>query len=144
MDVYSLIQQDHRRIMELMDLLEASESAEQRHELVQRLILELETHREAEEKTLYAVLSAPEAAGELVEEAMEVHADMEEMVEEIGDIEEDDDAFLDKLAHLRQVIRQHIEREETEMFERSRELVTDSEAVELAQKMNDGKRSTRV
>jgi hemerythrin superfamily protein len=137
MDIYSLIKDDHQRVTALFDRIEAAESGEgeTRRRLFEALKKELTIHKEAEEATFYAALSNLPEITDRIEEAMEEHADVEELLQELEQLDSDSPAFATQISELREEVEHHVGEEETEIFRRAQELLTDEQADRLAREM---------
>jgi len=73
-DIYSLIKKDHQEVASLFRRLKASEGfSETFEQLFAQLREDLELHAHAEERVLYSALKEAEGAQELVEEALDDH-----------------------------------------------------------------------
>jgi iron-sulfur cluster repair protein YtfE (RIC family) len=132
-DIYSLLEADHRKVTDLF--ARAAETAEPRElEAAFREIKRmLELHREAEERTFYAVLSNLPEIAERIEEAMEEHVDVEELLEELSNLAAEDDDFRAQLNELREEVEHHVREEEGELFSQARKLLDDDQAARIAE-----------
>jgi hemerythrin-like domain-containing protein len=131
-DLYALLKQDHGRVKELFAKLERSAGAEERDRLFQTLKLELMAHKEAEDATFYAALSVLPEISDRIEEALEEHVDIEELLEEFDGIEGEGEVFTAQLVELREEVQHHVEREEEELFPRARELLSEAQSARIA------------
>ena len=135
MDIYSLIRDDHQRVMALFDELQKSEDAHERERLFDRLKKEILTHKEAEERTFYAALSMLPELVDRIEEAMEEHADQEELLEELDGLDTEDEDFTVQLNELREEVEHHVSEEENEIFSRAQQHLTAEQARKIAKEM---------
>jgi len=137
MDIYALLSGDHRRVLALFSRLEAEESPAEteRDRLFHELQAELSIHREAEERIFYAALAGFPGTGDLIDESIEEHLDLAELIEDLRDFDGDETEFLNLLAELREEFQHHIEFEEEEVFNTARRLLTDEDAGKLAEEM---------
>jgi hemerythrin superfamily protein len=134
-DIYSLIRDDHQRVMALFDELQKSEDAHERERLFDRLKKEILTHKEAEERTFYAALSMLPELVDRIEEAMEEHADQEELLEELDGLDTEDEDFTVQLNELREEVEHHVSEEENEIFSRAQQHLTAEQARKIAKEM---------
>jgi hypothetical protein len=132
-DLYSLLKRDHQRILALIEELEDSEDNDARAQLFTQLRSEMAVHKEAEERTLYAALSILPETSDMVEEAMEEHVDMEELIEELDGLSPDDPDFTAQVSELREEIDHHFTEEEAETFARAKEVLTADQASKVAE-----------
>lgn len=136
MDIYALIRQDHQRVKELFRNLESEEATgEAKARLYDSLKRELSMHKEAEEATFYAALSTLPEISDRIEEALEEHVDIDELLQEMDEIESDSETFMAQLAELREEVEHHVGEEENEIFARARELLTDEQAEKIGAEM---------
>jgi hemerythrin-like domain-containing protein len=132
-DLYSLLKRDHQRILALIEELEDSDDNDARAQLFTQLRAEMAVHKEAEERTLYAALSILPEISDMIEEAMEEHVDMEELIEELDGLSPDDPDFAAQVSELREEIDHHFTEEETEIFARAKEVLTADQASKVAE-----------
>lgn len=137
MDIYSLLKQDHQRVRSLfeqIDTVEAGDGAT-RDRLFDALKRELTIHKEAEEGTFYAALSTLPEISDRIEEALEEHADVEELLQELEQLDSGSAAFAMQLGELREEVDHHVGEEETEIFSRAQDLLTEEQADRIAREM---------
>jgi hemerythrin superfamily protein len=137
LDIYSLLKQDHQRVRMLFGRIETEEpgdGATNLH-LFDALKRELTIHKEAEESTLYAALGMLPGMSGRIEEALEEHAEIEELLEELAQLDRQSDAFTTQLGELREEVEHHFDAEESEIFAQAQDLLTDEQADRLALQM---------
>jgi hemerythrin superfamily protein len=138
-DIYSLLKQDHQRVRLLFDRLETQEPDEGSLHLFDALRRELQIHKKAEESTLYAALGALPGLSDRIEESLEEHADIEELLQELEQLDRKSDAFVTQLGELREEVEHHFGVEESDIFTQAQELLTDEQADRLARQMQAAK-----
>ena len=135
MDIYSLIKQDHQEVANLFRRLKAAEGfSETSEQLFAQLREELELHAHAEEHVWYPALREAEGTQELVEEALDAHELVQELLDELAASRMDDEAWNEKLEVLDEHVEDHIEEEEGDIFDVARQLFSVEQAAELAQR----------
>ena len=135
MDIYSLIKKDHQEIANLFRRLQAAEGfSETSEQLFAQLREELELHAHAEERAWYPALREAEGTQELVEEALNDHALVQDLLDELAASHMDDEAWNEKLEVLEEHVEDHIEEEEGDIFDMARQLFSMEQAAELAQR----------
>jgi hemerythrin-like domain-containing protein len=138
-DIYTLLRGDHRRMSELFDRIEsAGDNTKERDALFEQLKRELRVHKEAEEATFYAALSLLPEISDRIEEALEEHVDIDELLDEFEESDEDD-SFAGQLAELREEVEHHVSEEENDIFHEARELLTEEQAERIAEEMQAAK-----
>jgi hypothetical protein len=135
-DIYALIEGDHRVVEELFEKLGETESPRQRERLFEQLKAELLRHKEVEERTFYAALSVLPEIADLVEEAIEEHVDAEELLQELDGLDAEEDEWLATLQELREEIEHHVTEEEGEIFAKAKKLLSEEQASKLAKEFS--------
>src|SRR5262249_1074443 len=106
--------------------------------LFEQLQHELRVHKEAEEATFYAALSLLPEISDRIEEALEEHVDIEELLDEFEEMDEDS-SFTGQLAELREEAEHHVAQEGNDSCPQARELRTGEQAERIAQEMQAAK-----
>jgi iron-sulfur cluster repair protein YtfE (RIC family) len=127
-DIYSLLEADHRNVAELFRKAEETRGPRELEAVFREIKTSLELHKEAEERTFYAALSTLPAVADRIEEAMEEHVDVEELLEELSTLATEDDDFRAQLNELREEVEHHVREEEREIFAQARKLLTEEQA----------------
>jgi hypothetical protein len=110
-DIYSLLEGDHREVADLFARAEQTTEPRELEAVFRDIKRTLELHREAEERTFYAALSNFPELAERIEEAMEEHVDVEELLEELS----------------------NLAAEEGELFSKARKLLDDEQSARIAE-----------
>ena len=124
MDALKLLKQDHDVVKKMLANLEdTTERAEKtRPEGLASLKQELTVHEAIEEEIFYPALKEHPKAKDLVLEAYEEHNVVDMVMAEIQDTPYDDETWGAKLTVMKENIEHHIEEEEGEMFPQAREV----------------------
>ena len=133
MDIYSLLEADHRKVQELFAKAEETSDPREFEKIFGEIKAELELHKEAEERTFYAALSNFPELADRIEEAMEEHVEVEELLEELSSLAAEDDDFRSQLSELREEVEHHVREEEGELFAQARKLLNDEQASRIAE-----------
>jgi hemerythrin superfamily protein len=140
LDIYSLIKNDHQEVAGLFRRLKAAEGfSETSEQLFAQLREALEIHTHAEERVWYSALRETEGIQELVEEALEDHALIQPLLDELVALRMDDDAWNEKLEELEGHIEDHIRQEEGNIFDVAHQLFTAEQIAELTQRWQTAK-----
>ncbi len=115
-EIFSVLQMDHRKVELLFREIEECKTHERAVVLFRQLKADLATHSIAEEETVYMRFQSLTAMRDYLAEARQDHADIRVLLEEATDLQDDHDAFLDKLDELHQLVSQHVEDEESQLF----------------------------
>src|SRR4051812_44596435 len=106
------------------------ETKSRRKELAEQVTIELVRHSVAEEVLVYPEVEKKVSAEE-AEHAREEHAEAEETLQRLEELDADDPAFDDELSTLMAEIRHHIEDEEGQMFAHMRQVIDADELSKL-------------
>jgi hemerythrin-like domain-containing protein len=140
MDLFQLIRQDHQKAKRLFErLAEASAGTQSRPRLFAELKRELELHTEIEERYFYPALQSQSEAKELIEEALEEHADMKQALEVLDNADKESDNWGARLEELREDVEHHVEEEETEIFPLAQKLLDAGQIEAIAGEMEKAK-----
>src|SRR5919205_2712469 len=98
MDIYSLIKKDHQEVASLFRRLKAAEGfSETSEQLFAQLREALELHAHAEEQVWYPALREAEGTQELVQEALDDHALVQELLDALAASPMGDEAWYEQL-----------------------------------------------
>ena len=106
-----VLKQDHRKVEELFaKFLQVQDSQDEREQVFQEIQTELSAHTAAEEKVFYPLLTAE--IPDQVDEALEEHLEVKEMLAELLDMEFDEQNFDWKFTAMMKAVQHHVEEEE--------------------------------
>jgi len=115
--------------------LQAAEGfSETFEQLFAQLREELELHAYAEERVWYPALQEAEGTQELVEEALDDHELVQDLLDELAASRLDDEAWSEKLKVLEEHVEDHVEEEESDIFDVALQLFSAEQAAELARR----------
>src|SRR5258708_5937576 len=125
-DPFDHLENEHREVEGLFKEIEADPRAiKRRTELFKRLNEALTLHAAEEERIVYPVLKRLEETSGLMDEAVEEHEAMKEMLMEISALDARDKAWPVKVAVLKELVMSHVKEEEGETFKKAREALDD-------------------
>ena len=133
MNAINLLKEDHRKVEELFArFLQVQDSEEEREQLFEEIQTELCVHAEAEEKVFYPLLTAE--IPDQVDEALEEHLEIKEMLAELLDMDFDDDEFDAKFTAMIKAVQNHVEEEERTggILDIARQKVSEEDLTNLA------------
>ncbi|MFN7684677.1 MAG: hemerythrin domain-containing protein [Oligoflexia bacterium] len=134
MRALDLLRADHRHLQSLFESLRQTADFGERRDLFEEVRDSLELHADLEERVFYPVFRRNPQWAELIEEAIEDHRLMDEMVTELGVVHDAED-FSDLLDELVEAIEEHFVEEESELFPALIPLLAETEWVRLANEM---------
>src|ERR1700739_4032482 len=109
MDLYQLLKQDHQKAKRLFEQLsETSDRAvKSRERLFAQLKQELVLHTEGEEQHFYPALRDQEETKDMIEEGLEEHNEVNELLQELDGPDKDDESWLEQLSELQENVEHH-------------------------------------
>jgi hemerythrin superfamily protein len=135
MDAIGLLTEEHRDAEDLFERLELTDQEDVRAELLTQLARSLALHALIEEQHFY-----PAARGlgsrATVDQALEHHLGVKELLTQLLELDPGDESFLDKLEELREAVEQHVAEEELEVFPRVRRALDPETLRELGEQMS--------
>ncbi|MEO6325418.1 MAG: hemerythrin domain-containing protein [Thermoanaerobaculia bacterium] len=147
MDAISLLKDDHKTVKGLFKEFKSAgdRAVSKKNALFEQIRNELTVHAEVEEEIFYpAVKNArSEEAKDSVREAMEEHAIVKQLLEEIDELEPGDEQYGAKMKVLMESVEHHVEEEEDEMFSEARKALSATRLKELGADMKVRKESLK-
>lgn len=129
-NIYDILQQEHKKVMQLFDEAISNNS----RDVFMQLKSELDIHMEGEEKMYYPQLENKKEATEVTLEGYEEHHVAKILLSEIEKTPVDDKRWLAKMKVLKETVEHHVKEEESEIFKKSRSVLSDSHEEEIASK----------
>jgi hemerythrin superfamily protein len=140
-DVVDVLTTDHHEVLDLLQQIKVSTNAEERRDLADTVISELVRHSVAEEMYVYPAMRKHLPDGEeAVEHDISEHKEIEKTLKKLEAVSADDAEFTQLLGQLENVLRDHVQDEETEQFPGLRAQVPREDLVEIAKKVEAAKK----
>ena len=143
MDAIRFLKQEHEQAKEMFAKIQAARG-EQRGQLWEKLKPELAQHEQMEEAALYGPLAHEPQADEDLKEWNEHHrdevAELEALVEDIGQLDPTTDDWMDKIDELSETLEHHIQAEEDDIWPRIQERWDRSRLEQAGERMEAMKR----
>jgi hemerythrin superfamily protein len=143
MRALDLLRADHRHLQSLFERLRGSGDFGERRDLFEEIRDSLELHADLEERVFYPVFRRNPEWVEVIEEALEDHRLMNEMILELGAVSDTED-FNDLLDELVESIEDHVFEEEQELFPSLLPLIPESDWATLAGEMESYREGERA
>ncbi len=137
MDIFELIQKDHREVENLFAELEGTRDSKKLQKLFNQLYRELSVHAESEELTFYPAMREYEETEKFLDEAEEEHVDVKVMIEEMKSVSLSSPEFRERLTDLKEAVQHHVEEEENEVFPKVRQCMSAEELDQLAEEFQN-------
>ena len=137
-----MLKDDHKTVDDLFKRYEeAGDGAvEEKRTIRDRVVKELSIHAHIEEVVFYpATREARGETEELVEEALQEHAQAKQALQQLASLEPDDPQFDQLMTQLIQDVRHHVEEEENEMFPKVNEALSPQDLSDLGDQLQEAK-----
>lgn len=129
--IFGILKHEHRAVARLMEQI-SNEAPEARSATFELLFRALVPHSKGEEQTLYKQLLAAEPSREITLEAVQEHRVASALLTELRGMSSQGETWMAKFKVLQENVKHHVEEEETEMFPKAREVLSNDEAKEVA------------
>jgi hemerythrin superfamily protein len=143
-----MIRQDHKKVEGLFKKFEQTKGAQAKRRLAENAMAELEVHAALEEEIFYPAVKREVDDGSMVQEALEEHQTVKQLISELKGMEEADDEFESQFSELVENVQHHVEEEENEMLPKVEESELDlnslgEQMAQRKQQMQNGGRATK-
>jgi len=139
----TLLKKDHGAVKKLFrEYQQTGERAfKTRLRLFERMKKELDVHAKIEEEIFYPAVKAARTgpAVELVDEALEEHARVKELLAEISALRPEDEQFDAKVSEVIEDVKHHAQEEEDEMFPEAEKNLSSEELERLGGELEERK-----
>jgi hemerythrin superfamily protein len=141
-DVIDVLTADHREFEQLVTEITAAIDPAERRETADQLIAELVRHAVAEEMFVYPEMREHLPNGEeVVEHDKQEHHELEVLMKRLEGLDAGDPQFMETIAELRDVLRDHVRDEEGEQFPLLRANIPVDRLVSLKDKVEAAKKA---
>lgn len=120
MDATDLLQRDHRQVESWLHACDSLSDEQQKSELIQKICMALTVHAQIEEEIFYPRVRAEIGEPGLVQDALQQHGEVKQMVSEIEQRQARGQDCTEQLEALRQAVLHHVQEEERELFPMAR------------------------
>ena len=143
MDALALLKADHDKVKKLLAELEPTteRGVKTRTELFATIKGELTVHETIEEEIFYPALLEKGKTHDITLEGYEEHHVVDLLMGELEDLDVDDESWGAKAKVMQENIEHHIDEEEGEMFEKTRQVFDNDELEALGERMEARKQS---
>jgi iron-sulfur cluster repair protein YtfE (RIC family) len=134
MNAFELLKADHQKVADLFDQLEKA-SGKRQLDILSRIKTELELHTHVEETIFYPAIEKPRETHDLTLEAYEEHDVVKRLLKELSGAKTASDEWKAKTKVLRENVEHHVEEEENELFDKSKDVLSNEEIEALGAQM---------
>ena len=142
-DAITLLKNDHKAVEKLFKQYEKAgdQAYATKRKIVDDIIRELSIHAEIEEQIFYPAIRAAEIpeAQDMVLESLEEHGVAKWLLHELDGMDPEAERFDAKVTVMMEMIRHHVEEEESDMFPAVREVLKRKALTELGGVMDEAK-----
>jgi hemerythrin superfamily protein len=132
-DVIELLEHDHREVEQMFTEYEQATDPQERRTIVDKIIIELVRHAEAEEQAVYPMIRRHiENGDQAVEREIDEHSHAERIMKELDGMDPGDPQFGVLMQQLMTSIKEHVSEEENDVFPKFRAAVDQKELDRLA------------
>ncbi|MGB9940222.1 hemerythrin domain-containing protein [Methanosarcina sp.] len=135
--IYDILSQEHKLVLGMFEAAMASGSKE----ALFKIKVEIDPHMAGEEKLYYPLLEEKEESRDIARKAYMEHNEAKALMYELEGMGESSENWTARLNELKEVIIHHVQDEESKVFEKSRNILSQRQAEELAQKYLEFKKS---
>ncbi|HEX3560677.1 MAG TPA: hemerythrin domain-containing protein [Pyrinomonadaceae bacterium] len=142
MNAFQLLKEDHKKVSGIFEQIEpTTERAEKtRTELFAQLKQELDIHARIEETIFYPSIKRAAETREIVLEGFEEHHVIKMLLGELEAMPVDTEQWTAKLKVLKENVEHHVEEEESEMFQKARDVLSEDDINRLGAQMEETKK----
>lgn len=131
-DVIELLEHDHREVEQMFSEYEQATDPQEKRTLVDRIIIELVRHSEAEEQAVYPMIRTHIENGDsIVEHEIDEHSQAERLMKDLDGMDPNDPQFGVLMQQLMTAIKEHVDEEENVVFPQFRQTVSADELDKL-------------
>jgi hemerythrin-like domain-containing protein len=115
-DAVELLREDHRKVQNLFEEFDEAEKRENKRQVAEKTMMELEIHSKLEEEIFYPVVRKTNGDKKMTDKALKEHHEVEKLIGELRRMKSDDEDFDAKFDTLVDNVNQHIQEEESEIL----------------------------
>lgn len=140
MSVLPILAMDHRKVEVLFKEITDNTDPQKDAGLFHQLKADLTAHSIAEEETVYSRFQNLSDMQQLMIDARQEHEDIRTLLDEITDVMDDREQFLDKIDDLQQMVKHHVDEEENQVFPLIKKNSSEEVLVQMSQDFMDAKK----
>ncbi|MCD6040035.1 MAG: Hemerythrin cation binding domain protein [Gammaproteobacteria bacterium] len=138
MNIYTYLKKDHQKVKQLFKKIILAKTSKERENYFLEIRKELELHATSEDATFYKAIKINSKNNKIVEHAEEEHAEIKKLLSKLSKISSKETAiWLVKCGELKYAVEHHVKEEESKIFEKSKEVLSEEEAEKLAVKIKE-------
>ena len=142
MNALDLLKIEHQKVEKIFVQFEQGGNSQQFQQLFEQLFQEISVHALIEEQIFYPEISRIDSIKEFVTSYYHEHSDLKASLAELVPMDNTQLEWGRKMTKLRNDYQRHIRDEETQLFPRIRQALTDQQLVDLGIKLDQAKISS--
>jgi hemerythrin superfamily protein len=123
-----MLRKDHQKVQELFEQFEGADNRS-RQGIGNQILTELEIHATLEETLIYPAIREALDEDDMMDEALEEHHVVKAMIKELRKMQPKDDRYRAKFKVLSEIVKHHVEEEESEILPQAEETDLDFDAL---------------
>jgi hemerythrin superfamily protein len=124
-DVIDLLEHDHREVEQMFTEYQQATTPKDKRAIVDKVIIELVRHSEAEEQAVYPMIRSHIDDGDaIVEHEIDEHSQAERLMKQLDGMDPNNPEFGVLMAQLMTAIKEHVAEEENVVFPQFRQTVS--------------------
>jgi hemerythrin superfamily protein len=144
MDIFQCLQDDHRKVMAVLDQFEATTDNQARSDCVRMLMSEFLPHASGEETLVYPLLRDEAGDAEMADHALGEHHKARVLLNQICMMDCSDANLMSKVQELKACLQDHIAEEEGQIFDELRGVLDNKQATEIARQFMEYKQQCKT
>ena len=141
MDAFTLLKNDHAEAADVLGKLAAADedAAAERQQLFNKLKTALDIHAHIEETIFYPVLKQETETRDITLEAYDEHKEIKDLLKQLSGTEPTGNAWDNLVNDLKRTVEHHVKEEETEMFPKAQDVLSQQQLADLGTRMQQEK-----
>ena len=141
MDAFTLLKNDHAEAADVLGKLAAADedAAAERQQLFNKLKTALDIHAHIEETIFYPVLKQEAETRDITLEAYDEHKEIKDLLKQLSGTEPTGNAWDNLVNDLKRTVEHHVKEEETEMFPKAQDVLSQQQLADLGTRMQQEK-----
>jgi hemerythrin superfamily protein len=132
--IFRKLKEEHAEVSAMMKRCAGADDASERSELFHEIRRELLAHAKGEEREFYPVFRQFEETADLVEESIEDHGAIEEMIDQLRSMSADSEDWTELFDEMMSEVEDHVAQEENELFPLAEKLIDDDQAEQIEER----------
>lgn len=139
-DIYQALIDDHREAAQMMEKMDQTEPGDsRRQELARELASAIVAHNRAESEVFYDGLQGYKPTDPAIKDRHQEHETVNRMLQKLAGMNSDDSKWDETLQEIKQNVETHVEEEENDFFAKARQVLSDNQAREMAERFTQTK-----